>query len=232
MNLGGLQKTSLIDYPRKISCILFLSGCNFDCPYCHNPQLIKGIPTAPDQLNETSLFDFLEKRRGLLEGVVITGGEPTLQSDLTALCERIKQLGYPVKLDTNGSRPHVIGRLIDQGLVDYIAMDIKTVPAGYSPYLWKHADPDRILLSISTILNSGLPHEFRTTCVRPFVDAEIIAGIARLIEGAQLYALQKFHDGTVLHPEFFQDKNVFFEDLDLQHFKSIAAPRVQKCVIR
>jgi pyruvate formate lyase activating enzyme len=137
MVLGGLQKSSLIDYPGKISCVLFLSGCNFACPYCHNPDLAMGCVAA--NISEDSIYDFLERRREFLDGVVISGGEPTIQKDLIQLCRKIKQMGYPVKLDTNGSRPRVVQILIEEGLVDYIAMDIKTDTARYSSLMKKDA---------------------------------------------------------------------------------------------
>ncbi|MBU4185821.1 MAG: anaerobic ribonucleoside-triphosphate reductase activating protein, partial [Proteobacteria bacterium] len=125
MIIGGLHKNSLIDYPGKISCVIFLSGCNFDCPYCHNPELAKGRSLGSDFLSEDLIFDFLEIHKGFLDGVVISGGEPTLQKGLISFCKKIRLMGYPVKLDTNGSRPEVISKLIDEGLVNYIAMDIE-----------------------------------------------------------------------------------------------------------
>jgi pyruvate formate lyase activating enzyme len=133
MLLGGLQKTSLIDYPGKLSCVLFFSGCNFDCPYCHNPQLARGCRVGFPSTIETQLYRFLKRRRTVLDGVVLSGGEPTIQKDIYSACLRLKQMGYPVKLDTNGSRPQVLRRLLDEKLVDYIAMDIKTDPLNYSP---------------------------------------------------------------------------------------------------
>jgi len=138
MRFAGLQKNSLIDYPGKISCVLFLSGCNFDCPYCHNPDLVRGTLPQPAYLDEKMVYDFLERSKAFLEGVVISGGEPTLKKDLIPLCEKIKQIGYSVKLDTNGSQPQVMKRLIDEGLVDYVAMDIKTYPFHYSPLITLH----------------------------------------------------------------------------------------------
>ena len=134
MRIGGLQKNSLIDYPGKVSCVLFLSGCNFDCPYCHNPDLVRGSLSCHPFLDEKAVYEFLKRRKRFLDGVVISGGEPTLNKNLFRLCEKIKQIGYPLKLDTNGSQPQVIKRLINEGLVDYIAMDIKTDPLHYSPY--------------------------------------------------------------------------------------------------
>jgi len=133
MIIGGLHKNSLIDYPGKISCVIFLSGCNFDCPYCHNPELAKGRSLSTGYLSEDLIFDFLGSRKGFLDGVVVSGGEPTLQKGLISFCEKIRLMDYPVKLDTNGSRPEVIKKLIDEDLVNYIAMDIKTDPSHYTP---------------------------------------------------------------------------------------------------
>lgn len=233
MVLGGLQKNSLIDYPGKVACVLFLSGCNFDCPYCHNPELATGCADCPAFFKEKeNLFDFLKQRRGFLDGVVISGGEPTLQKDLADLCAALKEMDYPVKIDTNGSRPAVLQSLIDQGLVDYIAMDIKTDPFRYAPLIGRDIDPRRILESIGIIRGSSLPHEFRTTCVRPLVDDHIIETIAMLIQGADLYALQQFQDVSVLHPEFFLGGDCRFTDEDLERFQRIAGRWVKRCIVR
>ncbi|MDZ4246974.1 MAG: anaerobic ribonucleoside-triphosphate reductase activating protein, partial [Dehalococcoidia bacterium] len=213
MVFGGLQKTSLIDFPKKISSVLFVSGCNFDCPYCHNPQLVNGGPEAACLTDEKNVFDFLARRREYLNGVVISGGEPTLQKDLAALCEKIKRMGYAIKLDTNGSRPDVIESLIRQGLVDYIAMDIKTDPFSYAPLIRKQHNPEDILASISIIMASALDYEFRTTCVKPLVDVSIIIRISRFIQDAKLYALQQFHNTRVLHPEYYDENtNIYTND--------------------
>ena len=232
MIFGGLQKNSFIDYPGKISCVLFVSGCNFDCPYCHNPDLVNGNSSCISPVDEETVCEFLESRKGLLDGVVISGGEPTLKRDLASLCEKIKKMGYPVKLDTNGSRPKAIKRLIDEGLVDYIAMDIKTDPFHYAPFITEHYDPYSILSSIQITLESALAHEFRTTCVKPIVNAEIISNIARTIEGAMLYSLQGFNDKSVLHPEFFCGTGCGYDEDELLDLKSIAEPWVQRCIVR
>ncbi len=232
MNLGGIQKSSLIDYPGKLSCVLFLSGCNFDCPYCHNPDLAKGCARCPEFEHEERLFSFLDRRRNFLDGVVISGGEPTLQRDLEALCRRIKQMGYPVKLDTNGSRPEVLKRLLARELVDYVAMDVKTDPGCYAPTLCREKNPSAVLASIDLIMAEAPDYEFRTTCVRPLVDDEVIERIAAHIDGARLYALQHFEDGCVMHPEYFVDPHSGFDAEDLQRLQHIAAPHVQRCILR
>ena len=230
ITIGGLQKSSLIDYPGKISCVLFLSGCNFACPYCHNPDLAKGCLAA--NISENSIYDFLESRREFLDGVVISGGEPTLQKDLIRLCRKIKQMGYPVKIDTNGSRPRVVQTLIDEGLVDYVAMDIKTDPARYFPLIQKKCSEENIIASIRIIMKSKIDYEFRTTCIKPFIDADVIENISRLISGAKLYALQKFRNTGVLQPEFFHGNECGCSDDELMHLKSLTKPWVKRCIIR
>lgn len=232
MILGGLQKTSLIDYPGKTSCVLFLSGCNFSCPYCHNPDLARNRSTCPSITEQKTIYDFLEARKGFLDGVVISGGEPTLQDDLFALCARIKKMGYPVKLDTNGSRPKVLQRLIREGLVDYLAMDIKTNPFRYAPLIQNACDPSRVLTSIRLVMESGLPYEFKTTCIKPLVDTGIIESIARLIKGARLWALQECRETQVLHPEFFQNSDRRIDENELLAFQTIGADYVEKCIVR
>jgi pyruvate formate lyase activating enzyme len=232
MLLGGLQKSSLIDYPGKISCVLFVSGCNFDCPYCHNPDLVKCSSMSHSSLDLTAVYNFLEKRKRFLDGVVISGGEPTLQKGLMALCKMIKDMGYPVKLDTNGSRPQVITQLIDEGLVDYIAMDIKTDVLHYSPLTKNPIDPDDLFASIQIIMESALAYEFRTTCVKPLVNAQVIQKIVKNIEGAMLYALQRFNNTEILHPEFFPENGAGYEDDELLCLKAIAEPWVTECIIR
>ncbi len=233
MNIGGFQKTSLIDYPGKISCILFLSGCNFDCPYCHNPDLVRGNKTKP-AIDEQQLNSFLSKRKGLIDGVVITGGEPTIQPDLADLCRKIKTMGFAVKLDSNGSRPAVLKQLIADQLIDFIAMDIKTDPKRYSPLICRSCDPVDITESVHIILSSQLPHEFRTTCVKPLIDEEAITSMATLINGADQHALQKVqHEKVnVLHPEFFENYDWYIDDSTLEHYRSVIAAHVGACVIR
>ncbi len=233
MRIGGIQKNSLIDYPQKISCVVFTAGCNFDCPYCHNPEIAR--PTAGSTgLDVEEIVSFLKKRKAFLDGVVISGGEPTLQTNIFDFCQRIKSMGYPLKLDTNGSKPHVIKELIDRRLVDYIAMDVKTDPDRYAPLIAKEMDPAVIRLSIQIIMESGIAHEFRTTCVKSIVDEADILTIARLIQGSDLYVLQKvhFHQTPVLHPEFFQNNNWQLDVQEIEKFRAVASEFVQTCMIR
>ena len=232
MVFGGLQKNSFIDYPGKISCVLFASGCNFDCPYCHNPDLAKGCTKYSPFSTENDVYDFLDNRKAFLDGVVISGGEPTLQNDLVLLCKKVKNMGYPVKLDTNGSRPRVIKQLIDDGLVDYIAMDIKTDPFNYSPLIKKDCKPDNIISSIRIIMESDLAYEFKTTCIKPIINKNVIESISRRIQGARLYALQQFQNTDVLHPEFFKENEESYDYDELLGFKSIAQPWVERCIVR
>ena len=232
MRFGGLQKTSLIDYPGEVSCVIFLSGCNFDCPYCHNPGLVRASLSCHACPDKKTVYEFLERRKGFLEGVVISGGEPTLDRDLIPFCKRIKQIGYPLKLDTNGSQPHVIKQLIHEGLVDYIAMDIKTDPLYYSHFITNDYNPDHILTSIHTLMETARAYEFRTTCVRPIVTDQTIENIAQIIRGAALYVLQHFRNGRVLHPEYFREDQGIYDEDGLIHLKAIAEPWVKKCIIR
>lgn len=224
MIFGGLQKTSLIDYPEKLSCVLFFSGCNFECPYCHNPELARGI--ALEKWPEDEVFDFLEKRKNFLEGVVISGGEPCLHPDLIRICQTIQAIGYPIKLDTNGSCPDVLKNLIAKGLIDYVAMDIKTSPDNYPLYIQKEFDPGLILSSIDIIKESGLSHEFRTTCIRPLISEAILEKISYLIRGADLYVLQRFVFSRVLNSDFFKENDYTINEDDLLRLQVIA----QKCI--
>jgi len=232
MIVGGLRKHSMIDYPGKVSCVCFLTGCNFDCPYCHNPHLVRRDLARLNSMDEHGFYRFLEARKGLLDGVVVSGGEPTLDRELIPLCRRIKAMGYPVKLDTNGSRPDVLKSLMDEGLVDYIAMDIKTDPSLYPLFIKREFDPASLLLSIRMIMEWGMDYEFRTTCVKPLVSPQVVKDIARIIEGAKLYALQSFRDKDLLHPEFFQGVKAGYDEEEMMSLRSIAQPRVKRCVLR
>jgi len=230
MILAGLQKTSLIDYPGKVSCVAFLTGCNFTCPFCHNAELAKGI--FPQRISVNQFLEFLSPRRRLLDGVVITGGEPTLNPALDKLCRAIHELDLKVKLDTNGSSPGILERLINHRLVDYVAMDIKTPLDEYPPFLVKEAIGKKLERSIRLIMDSAPNYEFRTTCVRPFVDEAKIVNIAQTIQGARRYVLQAFKPTNMLQPDFFKDHQPEISRLEIDRFKASAAPLVRECLIR
>ncbi|WP_028324503.1 anaerobic ribonucleoside-triphosphate reductase activating protein [Desulfatirhabdium butyrativorans] len=203
MNIAGLQKHSLIDYPGKVACVVFFAGCNFRCPYCHNADLARGMVVDPMDLE--AFWRFLEKRRGFLDGVVVSGGEPTLQKELPDFCRKILEMGFSVKLDTNGSRPDVLTKLLSDGVLDFIAMDIKTDPERYvSMGLFPNGDPACIYESIECIQRSGIAGEFRTTCVAPFVTEETFPAMLTCIAGADRYVLQPFVNRNVLDPEWVE----------------------------
>ncbi len=227
MLIGGIQKFSLIDYPGKICAIVFTQGCNFRCPYCHNPELIN---PGRSIISEDELLSFLEKRKGRLDAVEITGGEPTLQNDLVASLKRIKEMGYSVKLDTNGSRPEVIEKLIESRVVDYLAMDIKAPLEKYREITCSDIDPDRIRDSIDLIMGSRLDNEFRTTIVKSQLSKEDILEIGRLIKGARLYVLQKFVPSKTLNPRFLDERT--YSDTEFEHLKDALKSYVIKCTIR
>ena len=230
MIIGGLNKCSLIDYPGKIGAVVFTYGCNFTCPYCHNAGLVtEGGPETPYATD--AVLDFLKSRVGRLEAVVVSGGEPCLHSDLSGFIKEIKAMGYLVKLDTNGSRPAMLKSLMDEGLVDYVAMDIKGDPALYVPHLSRRSFEAEIRESVAAIIDSGLPHEFRTTCTSPFIDAAVLETITRMIEGAELYALQEFNPKHTLNPDFFCDHQGISPEV-LEQFKAVAEGKVKRCVLR
>lgn len=187
-NIGGFQKTSFLDYPEKISCIVFTSGCNFRCGYCHNPELFKSEPV----LTVPAFFDFLKTRKGKLDGVVITGGEPTLQSGLFDFVKEIKNLNFLVKLDTNGTNPKILEELLNLNLLDYVAMDIKAPLDKYKQITNVDLDIKKIKDSINLIKSSKIDYEFRTTVVKSQLTYEDFEKIGLLLQGSKKYYLQKF----------------------------------------
>jgi len=178
------------------------------------------------------VYGFLDQRREFLDGVVISGGEPTLQPDLADLCRKIKDLGFPLKLDTNGSLPRVLQGLIEKGLVDYIAMDLKTDPVLYRSFIKPDCRPDPIVASVELIMESGIDYEFRTTCVKPIVTYRTVENILQLVQGARLYVLQRFRNRELLHPEFFQEGNFEYSDDEMLELKALAEQTVDECIIR
>ena len=190
MKFAGMIKNSFVDFPNNISTVVFTFGCNFNCWYCHNRQIIEGERTEP--ISEEDVFSFLEKRKGMVDGVVISGGEPTLCCDLENFIVQVRNLGFKIKLDTNGTNPKILKNLLDKNLLDFVAMDIKTSLEKYSSLVGKPVEIEKIKESINLLMNSKIDHEFRTTFA-PDVLLEDVEKISKLIEGAKAYAIQKYN---------------------------------------
>ena len=210
MIIGGLHKLSLIDFPDKVSAVVFTYGCNFDCSYCHNTLMKKGLPKESDeliigQISQEELFSFLKERQNFLEGVCISGGEPTLHQDLADFIKKIRSLGFKIKLDTNGTNPVVLKDLISQGLLDYVAMDVKA-PLNYQSYQRVTQREITTFLplvrqSIKILINSPIDYEFRTTVDKKVLGVEEVLAIANDIRGAKRYYLQN----VVRHQELIAE---------------------------
>lgn len=192
MRIAGLQKNSMVDFPGKISAVVFTQGCNMNCGYCHNRRLIK-FAEENDIYDEDGVLAFLEKRRGLLDGVVVSGGEPTLQKDLPCFIERVKKMGFKTKLDTNGTDPECLRALISSGLLDYVAMDIKAPLCKYGKVCCSRVDTDKLMESIEILKNSFIEYEFRTTYT-PELNDDDLRDISRIIKGAKKYVLQQYRE--------------------------------------
>lgn len=194
MNIQGLQKLTLLDYPDKVACTVFTAGCNFRCPFCHNASLVTHVDPGND-IPVEEVLAFLRKRQGVLDGVCITGGEPLLQPDIIDFIKRVKELGYAVKLDTNGSIIFKLRQLVEEKLVDYVAMDIKNAPNKYGETIGiEEYNLENILQSVDYLKSGVVPYEFRTTVVREFHKREDFAAIGRWLVGADRYYLQGFVD--------------------------------------
>lgn len=192
MRIHGLQKTTLLDFPGQVACTVFLAGCNLRCPFCHNAPLV--LSTPPESMTEAEFFAFLQKRKGILDGVCVTGGEPTLRPELPEFLERIRCLGYRVKLDTNGSDPAMLRAVLSAGLADYVAMDIKNAPDRYIQTCGGVDVLSQVRESAALLMESGIDYEFRTTCVRPLHDTQAMEAIGQWLQGAKRYFLQNFVD--------------------------------------
>ena len=193
MKIHGLQKMTLLDFPGRVACTVFFGGCDMRCPFCHNAELLDG--TAPAIMDDEELLAFLKKRQGLLDGVAFTGGEPLLQKDLPELTAKIRDLGYPVKLDTNGMHPERLELMMKKGLVQYVAMDIKNGPERYAETAGQpEIDLAPVRESVSLLMNGETDYEFRTTVVAELHDDRSFEQIGQWIKGARHYYLQKFTD--------------------------------------
>ena len=248
MLIGGIQTLSLLDFPKKVSAIVFLAGCNFRCGFCHNPQFV--IPEQikklqKDLIPERKFFAFLESRKDFLDGVVVSGGEPTIHPDLISFIEKIKDIGFLVKLDTNGTNPEMIKTLLEKKLIDYFAMDIKSSPqnlericrpVGKSPQppLTRGSKTDsslqeKIKKSRDLILNSSIDHEFRTTVLQEFHDEKEIEAIAKFCEGTNKYTIQNFRPEKTLDEKFGSFHG--FLPKKLARFKKVAEKYVKNVVV-
>jgi pyruvate formate lyase activating enzyme len=245
MRIGGLEKLSLIDYPGELSAVAFTIGCTFRCPFCYNPMLVlsstdrsgntlsqdKGTDQDHTPLNEDDLFLFLKSRQGKLDAVVITGGEPTMHPDLPEFIQKIKNFGYKIKLDSNGTNPEMLKKLISGKVIDYIAMDIKAAPSDYERATGTKFDFDKIRQSVKLIIDSSLPYEFRTTCVPGFIDEMAMAKMGELIAGADKWYLQNFKSDTELIDKSLRGRPGF-SSAEMEKFAEIGRKFVKKCEIR
>ena len=197
MMFGGFQKLTLLDYPGKVACLLFTQGCNFRCPFCHNASLVRG--GEGEKISDTEIIEYLKKRSKVLDGVCISGGEPLLHSGLKEFIKEVRALGYAIKLDTNGSFPEKLIELISEGLIDYVAMDIKNSFDRYSETAGVDTDIEKIKTSIDFLMNGNIEYEFRTTLVKELHTLSDMESIGKTIQGAKRYYLQNFLDsGDIL----------------------------------
>lgn len=226
--IKGLQGTSLLDYPGRISSVIFIGGCNFRCPFCHNPELVE-----PEKIKSTPVIEIeealneLRRRSKFIEGVAITGGEPLLFSYIEELVIRIKEMGLSVKIDTNGAFPERLKRVIKDA--DYIAMDLKTSPEKYLLATGGRCDFHKVFRSMKILLSSGIDYEFRTTLVPSVVEEEDIERIASMIEGARKYALQIYRPGKTLAPDFV---SVSYPKDRMEEMKKIAEKFIKNVELR
>ena len=227
MQILGLNKTTLLDYPEHVAATVFTGGCNFRCPFCHNMDLVLG--EVEPALSTEDFFAFLEKRKGILDGVCITGGEPTLQKDLPDFIRGIRDKGYLVKLDTNGYRPKVLEELLRENLLDYVAMDIKSSVENY-PRVTGMADLDvtGIQESVSLLKSAGIPYEFRTTVVKGLHRIDEFDEIGRWLQGAEAYFLQAFREN-----EKVPDKSLSsFPEAEMREMKQLAERYIERVELR
>jgi pyruvate formate lyase activating enzyme len=228
MRIGGIQKTSLLDYPERLSAIIWTIDCNFHCPFCYNKNLVFG-KTEP--IPEAEVLSFLEKRKGLLEGLVISGGEPLLQEDLVDFTKKVKSLGYLIKIDTNGMFPEKLKELIGKKLIDYVAMDVKAPKKKYNQLAGVKVDISKIEKSIDIIKNNALDYEFRTTFVPGLLKKEDIIEIAKWLKGAKRFYLQQFKNNPPLVSSKFDNVAPYAKEYLLETLEAIK-PLFKNCDVR
>jgi len=231
MQIGGLQKLTLIDYPGKLACTVFLVGCNFRCPFCYSSELVlpKKIEVQP-KISQGEFFEFLKERKKLIDGVVLCGGEPTISSNSVPLIKKIKKMGFFVKLDTNGSAPALLKKLIDEKLVDYVAMDIKGPKEKYNKFAGMKVNIKKIQKSIDILKEGKVDYEFRSTIVPTLHKKEDVIEMAKWIRGAKRYFLQNFRPEKTIDPKFEKIKP-YPQEFLLEIQKSIA-PFFEVCLVR
>ncbi|HJW96755.1 MAG TPA: anaerobic ribonucleoside-triphosphate reductase activating protein [archaeon] len=227
VGIKGLEKTSLIDYPGRMAAVIFLGGCNFRCPFCHNRELVLE-PEKSGSIPEQEVLDFLEGRREWLDGIVVSGGEPTIYRDLPEFFGKLKGLGYPVKLDTNGTNPGMLKELMEKGLVDYIAMDIKGPLESYGKASGASVDTEKIKESIKLIIDSGIEHEFRSTVLPAMHAKEDVEEMAKLVKGANKLYLQQFRPKNTLDPDFEREKP--FQESEMLELRDLCAKHADTAV--
>ncbi len=228
MRIYGMEKLSLVDFDGKVACTLFTGNCNFRCGFCHNSPLVLDYKFLPE-IDESEVFAYLNKRKGILEGVCISGGEPTLEKDLPLFIEKVKDLGYAVKLDSNGTNPELIKSLFENGLIDYLAMDIKNNKEDYAKIIgFDKYDTKKVEKSVDFLLNGKFPYEFRTTLINEFHKKENVALIGEWIKGADKYFLQKFKNS-----ESCISQNLSaVDDKTVLEFRDILQNNVKKVFLR
>ena len=209
--IGGLEKVSLLDFPGKVSAIVFTYGCNLRCPFCHNPELVIHSLNKDIEVSEKNLLEYLDSRKDLLDAVVITGGEPLIYDDIDELIKKIKSLGFLVKLDTNGFFPKKLSLLLKKGLLDYIAMDIKSPLEDYEAFSGDVGASKKVIESIKMIMNSGIDYEFRTTFVKGVHKIQDGKNITKIIQDAKRFYIQNFRPGKTIDPKM-DSSNSFTED--------------------
>jgi len=227
MNIIGIEKSSFIDYPNNICSVIFTGGCNFRCSYCHNSSAVNNIG---DRIDEDEVINFLKKRKKFVDALCISGGEPTLQNDLYKFTCRVKEEGFLIKVDTNGTNPNLLRRLIDEKLIDYVAMDIKAPLAKYPNVIQTNINLDDILESINILLENKVDYEFRTTICKELLSVEDIKTIANQLKGCKTYVLQNFRDGeTVLDGK---NKYTSYKVEELEAIKEVISTLLTNVIIR
>ncbi|MBQ9997703.1 MAG: anaerobic ribonucleoside-triphosphate reductase activating protein [Clostridia bacterium] len=227
MLISGLQKLTLLDFPGTVSCIVFTHGCNFRCPFCHNSSLVGG--PAREEISENEVVDFLKSRKNILDGVVVSGGEPLLHPDIAEFLKKVKELGYKVKIDTNGTKPEMLKKLVNDGLVDYVAMDIKNSPEQYKSATGVDGLLEAVTESKDFLLSGNVEYEFRTTVVKGIHTKEQLVSLAKWIKGAKKYYLQKYKcSENVLNPEGLDS----FSDEEMEGFLAEISSIINMSCIR